>query len=205
MESKNKKQQAYLVPTKKKCQGGRPGTTSLQGLQTSRSPHVSPQSTYGTYKMGQNPAVPAVAVEPKVRINSPTTIESSSEFHLLELHGPTISAMFLMGLATLSMASLALFIYRAVTKRRKRKEARIDEEARKESIMFRSPPPQATPYRWSPAGPTAQDNQALPILLATARKIEEGEFRHGAGRLTEVWDGQSTIPHLTPCIPSRKL
>ena len=31
-----------------------------------------------------------------------------------------------------------------------------------------------------------------------ARKIEEGEFRRGAGRLTEVWDGQSTIPHLTP-------
>ena len=49
-----------------------------------------------------------------------------------------------------------------------------------------------------PTGPTAQEHQALPILLAMARKIEEGEFRHGAGRLTEVWDGQSTIPHLTP-------
>ena len=64
--------------------------------------------------------------------------------------------------------------------------------------MFRSPPPQTTPYRWNPAGPTAQDNQALPILLAMARKIEEGEFRHGAGRLTEVWDGHSTTPHLMP-------
>ena len=40
--------------------------------------------------------------------------------------------------------------------------------------------------------------QALPILLAMARKIEEGECRHGADCLTEVWDGQSTIPHLTP-------
>ena len=67
--------------------------------------------------MGQKRTVPAVAAEPKVRIDSPTTIESSSEFHLLELHGPTISAMFLMGLATLSTASLALFIYRVVTKR----------------------------------------------------------------------------------------
>ena len=74
----------------------------------------------------------------------------------------------------------------------------MDEEARKDTIMFRSPPPQTTPYRWSLAGPTAQENQALPILLAMARKIEEGEFRHRAGRLTEVWDGQSAIPHLTP-------
>ena len=64
--------------------------------------------------------------------------------------------------------------------------------------MLRSPPPQTTPYQWSPAGPTAQEHQALPILLALARRIEEGEFRHGAGRLTEVWDGQSTIPHLMP-------
>ena len=64
--------------------------------------------------------------------------------------------------------------------------------------MFRSPPLQTAPYRWSPAGPTPQDHQVLPILLSMARKIEEGEFRRGAGRLTEVWDGQSTIPHLTP-------
>ena len=35
--------------------------------------------------------------------------------------------------------------------------------------------------------------------LGNARdeKKEEGEFRHGAGRLTEVWGGQSTIPHHT--------
>ena len=148
--------------------------------------------------MGQTSSTLAVAAEPKVRIDSPTTIESSSGFHLLELQGPTISAMFLMGLATLSMASLALFIYMAVSKQRRRKEACIDEEARKDTIMFRSPLPQTTPYRWSSAGPTAQDNSALPILLAMARKIEEGEFRHGAGHLTEVWDGQSTILHLTP-------
>ena len=150
--------------------------------------------------MGQKPTVPAVAAEPKVQIDSPTTIESSSGFHLLELHGPTISAMFLMGLATLSTASLALFIYRAVTKRRRTKEARIDEEARKESqnFMLQSRHPRNTPYRWSLAGPTAQDHQALPILLAMARKMKEGEFRRGAGRLTEVWDGQSTIPLHTP-------
>ena len=139
-------------------------------------------------------SVPAVAAEPKVRIDSPTTMESISGFHQLELNSPTISAMFLMGLATLSTALLVLFIYRAVSKRRKRKEARIDEEARKESqnIMLQSRQPRTTPYRWSPAAPTAQEHQALPILLAMARKIEEGEFRHGAGRLTEVWDGQST-------------
>ena len=61
--------------------------------------------------MGQTSSTLAVAAESKVRIDSLTTIELSSRFHLLELHGPTISAMFLMGLATLSTASLALFIY----------------------------------------------------------------------------------------------
>ena len=93
---------------------------------------------------------------------------------------------------------MALFIYRAVSKRRRQKEARIDAEARKENITLQSQHPRPMPYRWSPAGPTAQEHQVLPILLAMARRIKEGEFRHGAGRLTEVWDGQSTIPHLTP-------
>ena len=148
--------------------------------------------------MGAKPSVPVAAAEPKVNIDSPTTIQSSSGFHLLELHGPTISAMFLWVAALLSTASLVLFIYRAISKRRRRKEARIEEEARKDNITFRSPPTQTAPYRWSPAGPTAQDHHVLPILLSMARKIEEGEFRRGAGRLTEVWDGQSTIPHLTP-------
>ena len=35
-------------------------------------------------------------------------------------------------------------------------------------------------------------------LMAMARRLEGGEFQRGAGRLTEVWDGRSTIPHLTP-------
>ena len=96
--------------------------------------------------MGQTSSTPAVAAQPKVRIDSPTTIESSSGFHLLELHGPTISAMFLYGLATLSTASLALFIYRAVSKRRRQKEAKIGEEARKENITFQSQQPRTTGY-----------------------------------------------------------
>ena len=145
--------------------------------------------------------MPTAAAEPKVRIDtSPTSIVSSSGFHLLELHGPTISAVFLMGLATMSTASLALFIYRMVSKRRRRKEARIDEEARKDtqSTMLPLRHPRSAPYQWSPAGPTTQEHQHLPILLAMARKIEEDEFRRGAGRLTEVWDTQSTIPLRTP-------
>ena len=44
---------------------------------------------------------------------------------------------------------------------------------------------------------------ALPLLMAMARRLEEGEFQRGAGRLTEVWDGQSTIPYLTPHATSR--
>ena len=152
--------------------------------------------------MGATSSTPAVAAEPKVRIDSPTTIESSSGFHLLELHGPTISALFLYLLATLSTASLALCIYRGITKRQKQKEAKIEEEARKEHITFPSPLQKTVPYRWSPAGQTVQEHHALPLLMAMARRLEEGEFRHGAGRLTEVWDGQLTIPHLTPHITS---
>ena len=38
---------------------------------------------------------------------------------------------------------------------------------------------------------------ASPDSFAMARKIEEDEFRQGAGRLTEVWDTQLAIPLLT--------
>ena len=60
--------------------------------------------------------------------------------------------------------------------------------------------PRSAPYQWSPTGRIApglatHEHQHLPILLAMARKIEEDEFRRGAGRLTEVWDTQSKIPH----------
>ena len=120
----------------------------------------------------------------------------------MELHGPTISALFLYLLMTLSTASLALCIYRGITKRQKQKEAKIEEEARKENITFPSPLQKTVPYRWNPVGPTVQEHHALPLLMAMARRIEEGEFRHGAERLTEVWDDQSTIPHLTPHVTS---
>ena len=47
----------------------------------------------------------------------------------------------------------------------KKKRGPHHEEARKESHNFilQSRNPKTTPYRWSPDGPTAQDNQALPI------------------------------------------
>ena len=43
--------------------------------------------------MGSSESKPKRAAEiaPKVRVNSPTTIETSTGFHLLEFHGPTVS------------------------------------------------------------------------------------------------------------------
>ena len=73
--------------------------------------------------MGQKPSVPTAAAEPRVRIDSPTSIVSSSGFHLLELQGPAISAVLLMGFSALTAASIATFPYRMVRKRRTRKEA----------------------------------------------------------------------------------
>ena len=152
--------------------------------------------------MGATSSVPAVAAEPKVRIDSPTTIESSSGFHMLELHGPTASTLFLCLVTTMITVCMALCVYRAFEKRQKIKRAKIEDEARKENITFPSPLTKTIPYRWNPAGPTVQEHHALPLLMAMARRLEEGEFHRGAGRLTEVWDGQSTIPHLMPHVTS---
>ena len=112
-----------------------------------------------------------------------------------------MSALFLYLVATMTTASLC--VYRAFAKLQKQKHAKIEKEARKEHITFPSPLPKTLPYRWNQAGPTVQDHHALPLLMAMARRLEEGEFQRGAGRLTEVWDGQSTIPHLTPHATSR--
>ena len=148
--------------------------------------------------MGATSSVPEVAATPKVRIDSPTSIQSSSGFHLLELHGPTASTLFLCLVTTMITVCLALCVRQAFSKRQKAKRASIEEEARREHITFPSPMTKTLPYRWNPGGPTTQDLRALPLLMAMARRLEEGEFQHGAGRLTEVWDGRSTIPHLTP-------
>ena len=36
-------------------------------------------------------------VAPKVKINSPTSIETSTGFHLLQFHGPTVSNIVILG------------------------------------------------------------------------------------------------------------
>ena len=98
--------------------------------------------------------MPAAAAKPQVRIDSPMSIVSSSGFHLLGLHGPTISAVLLMGFYALKAASLATFLYRMVSKRQRRKEARINEEARKDeqNTMLPLRHPRSAPYHRSPTG-----------------------------------------------------
>ena len=46
------------------------------------SPNTNEEKT-SSWKMGQKPSVPTAAAEPKVRIDSPTSIVSRSGFHLL--------------------------------------------------------------------------------------------------------------------------
>ena len=69
-------------------------------------------------------------VAPKVRIDSPTTINTSTGFHLLEFHGPTVSNIVILGSCACLTAAGVVFLYRHISKKRRRKEARLMESAR---------------------------------------------------------------------------
>ena len=71
-------------------------------------------------------------VAPKVNFNSPTTINTSSGFHLLEFHGPTVSNIVILGSCACLTAVGVVFLYRHISKKRRRKEARLVESARTE-------------------------------------------------------------------------
>ena len=83
-------------------------------------------------------------VAPKVKINSPTSIETSTGFNLLKFHGPTVSNIVILGAFACLTALGVVFLYRHLSKKRRRKEARL-LEARgvdPETGMF---PPQQRP------------------------------------------------------------
>ena len=68
-------------------------------------------------------------VAPKGKINSPTLIETSTGFHLLEFHGPTVSNIVILGAFACFTALGVVFLYRHLSKKRRRKEARLLQEA----------------------------------------------------------------------------
>ena len=79
-------------------------------------------------------------VAPKVNINSPTTINTSSGFHLLEFHGPTVSNIVILGSCACLMAAGVVFLYRHMSKKRRRKNARLMETARTDPELGMLPP-----------------------------------------------------------------
>ena len=84
------------------------------------------------FKMGHPKSKPKKEAEvaPKVRINSPTTINTSTGFHLLEFHGPTVSNIVILRSCACPTAAGVIFLYRHISKKRRRKEARPMESAR---------------------------------------------------------------------------
>ena len=72
---------------------------------------------------------------PKVKINSPTTVETSTGFHLLEFHGPTVSNIVILGAFACLTALGVVFLYCHLIKKRRRKEARLLEAGRAEQIQ----------------------------------------------------------------------
>ena len=132
-------------------------------------------------------------VAPKVKINSPTSIETSTGFHLLEFHGPTVSNIVILGAFACFTALGVVFLYCHLSKKRWRKEARLLQAGRADreaGMAGMAPPPhrQLMSPPWSPGGPhpgTAypaggpSPHDALPYILAMARRHEEQEFQRG--------------------------
>ena len=129
-------------------------------------------------------------VAPKVRIDSPTSIETSTGFHLLEFHGPTVSNIVILGAFACFTALGVVFLYRHLSKKRRRKEARLLQAGRVDletGTVGTAPvhhPMMSS--QWSQAGPhpgtayhvgAPNHHDALPFILAMARRHEEQEFQ----------------------------
>ena len=135
-------------------------------------------------------------VAPKVRINSPTSIETSTGFHLLEFHGPTVSNIVVLGAFACVTALGVVFLYRHISKKRRRKEARLLQAGRADPETGAAGMPGNYPIvnsQWSQAGPhpgaaqyAGSNHELLPFIMAMARRHEEQEFQRGASRMTEL-------------------
>ena len=147
-------------------------------------------------------------VAPKVKINSPTSIETSTGFHLLEFHGPTVSNIVILGAFACFTALRVVFLYRHLSKKRRRKEARLLQAGRADpetgmAGAAQSPHRQLMNPLWSAGGPhpgtaypagAPSPHDALPYILAMARRHEEQEFQRGASRMTELLDDIQPCP-----------
>ena len=140
-------------------------------------------------------------VAPKVNVNSPTSIETSTGFHLLEFHGPTVSNIVILGAFACFTALGVVFLYRHLSKKRRRKEARLLQSARADPETGAVGTTPMTISPWSPAGPhpgaahsVGTNHELLPFILAMARRHEEQEFQRGASRMTDLLDEIQPAP-----------
>ena len=92
---------------------------------------------------------------PKVRIDSPTTVNTSTGFHLLEFHGLTVSNIVILGSCACLTAVGVVFLYSHISKKRQRKEAKLLESTRADpeiGMLQASHRIQMSPP-WSQGGP----------------------------------------------------
>ena len=129
-------------------------------------------------------------VAPKVRIDSPMIVNTSTGFHLLEFHGPTVLNIVILGSCACLTAAGVVFLYHHISKKCRRKEARLMESARIDPEIGMVPPSHRIQMSqpWNQGGPhpgTAYHaggttpHDVLPYILAMARCHEEQEFQRG--------------------------
>ena len=98
-----------------------------------------------------------------------------------------------------------VFLYCHISKKRRRKEAKLLESARADPEIGMVPPSHRIQMgpTWNPGGPhpgTAYHaggptpHNALPYILAMARRHEEQEFQRGATRMTELLEDIPPFP-----------
>ena len=158
---------------------------------------------------------PVVEASPKVAVDSPSTINTSTGFHILELHGPTANTMLTLGVLLLL---LAIIMWRTGAWRKmkaKKKRERISRGAIEEMELEMGLPPDR-PRQWTrpvgrarlpmlqkgsqqchslPQEPSEAVKMVLPIISALARQTEEEDaLRRGSTRLTEIPVGGRVHP-----------
>ena len=148
---------------------------------------------------------PVAEIAPEIRMESPTTTNMSSGFHMLEIHGETMSLMVIM---LILLGVWAFTTWRAMSWRRKqtaKRQTRLREEMNMELGII---PENTTRTMQIPARtrqiPTLspllhqeeQLSMLLPIVSALATQAQAREdINRCQGRITEIPDTSRTGPN----------
>ena len=141
---------------------------------------------------------PVAEIAPEIRMESPTTTNMSSGFHMLEIHGETMSLMVIM---LILLGVWAFTTWRAMSWRKKQ-AAKRDTRLREEMNLEMGILPEATPRTTAIPGrarqaqtfsPLLQQEEQLrmllPIVSALATQAQAREdISRCQGRITELPD-----------------